>query len=80
MSDKVNISKKITTCYEYVDLAERAAYDGFYEESNRQWRNASSLAFSLLQNNDHGTFLDEEYDFLVQIAKHFKDESNEGHD
>lgn len=80
MSNKVNISKKITTCYEYVDLAERAAYNGAYEDSNRYWKNASNLALSLLQNNDAGSFFDEEYDFLVQIAKHFKDESNEGHD
>ena len=38
------------------------------------WRNAVDFANSLLINNEPGTFLDEEYDFLKQIAKHFKDE------
>lgn len=74
---KVTISKQISNCYEYVDLAERSALDGKFEESNRFWRNASNLALSLLKNNDHGTFLDEEYHFLTQIAKHFKDDENE---
>lgn len=76
----MTISKKITTCYEYVDLAERAAYNGAFEDSNRYWKNATNLAISLLHNNDHGTFLDEEYDFLIQIAKHFKDSDNEKFD
>ena len=76
----MTISKKITTCYEYVDLAEMAAYNGAYEDSNRYWKNAANLAISLLQNNDHGTFLDEEYDFLVRLAKQFKDLDNEKFD
>jgi hypothetical protein len=78
--EKLNISKKITNCYEYVDLAERAAYNGAFTDSNRYWKNATTLALSLLQDNDHGSFIDEEYEFLVQIAKHFKDLNNEEFD
>jgi|688.fasta_scaffold1095218_2 hypothetical protein len=74
MKDKrLNISKQITSCYEYVDLAERAALNGAATDSNRYWKNATGIALSLLNTNDPGTFLDEEYDFLTQIAKHFKD-------
>jgi hypothetical protein len=77
MKNSMNISKQITTCYEYVDLAERSALDGRFTESNRYWSNATNLAMSLLKNNEHGTFLDEEYHFLTQVAKHIKDEDNE---
>jgi hypothetical protein len=70
---RLNISKQITSCYEYVDLAERAALNGAINDSNRYWRNASGIALSLLTSNDPGTFLDEEYNFLNQISKHFKD-------
>lgn len=75
-SPKLIISKQITTCYEYVDLAERAALNGAMSDSNRHWRNASNIALSLIRGYDPGTFLDEEYDFLTQIAKHFKDDDN----
>jgi hypothetical protein len=73
MRDKLTISKKITTCYEYVDLAERAALNGSYQDSNLFWRKATDLAIYLLDSYDSGSFLDEEYYFLKQIAKHFKD-------
>jgi hypothetical protein len=76
LDKKVTISDKVFTCYEYVELAERAAVHGAYEDSDRYWRNAVNFANSLLINNEPGTFLDEEYDFLTQIAKHFKDEDN----
>jgi hypothetical protein len=78
--EKLNISKKITNCYEYVDLAERAAHNGAFTDSNRYWNNATNLALSLLQEHDHGTFLDEEYEFLVQIAKYIKDLNDEEFD
>jgi len=74
--NKMNISRQITSCYEYVDLAERAAYNGAMVDSNRYWRNASNIALSLLKAHDPGTFLDEEYFFLKQIAKHFEDEKD----
>lgn len=73
MSDRMSISKKITACYEYVDLAERAALNNNYQDSNHFWRKATDIAIYLLDSYDVGTFLDEEYDFLRQIAKHFKD-------
>lgn len=75
--DKVTISKQISSCYEYVELAERAALDGSFQESNRLWKLASNLAITLLQKHEHGLFLDEEYDFLKQIAKHFRDVDDE---
>ena len=71
--NKMNISRQITSCYEYVDLAERAALNGAFNDSNRYWRNATGIAFSLLSSHDCGAFLDEEYTFLKQIANHFKD-------
>ena len=70
---RLTISKQITTCYEYVDLAERSALNGAFNDSNRYWRNATGIAFSLLNTYDAGTFLDEEYIFLKQIANTFKD-------
>lgn len=76
MTTKLNISKQINTCYEYVDLAERAAIRGAKSESNQYWRSASNIALSLIKAHDPGTFLDEEYFFLKQIAKHFEDEED----
>lgn len=73
MRSKLTISKQITTCYECVDLAERSALDGELQQSNHHWRKATDIAIYLLDKYDSGTFLDEEYDFLRQIAKHFKD-------
>ena len=73
MKSKLSISKKITPCYEYVELAERAALSGALRDSNHYWRRATDIAIYLLDSHDCGTFLDEEYDFLKQIAKHFKD-------
>jgi hypothetical protein len=73
MKSKLTISKQITTCYECVDLAERAALDGELQSSNHHWKKATDIAIYLLDKYDAGTFLDEEYDFLRQIAKHFKD-------
>lgn len=73
MKSKLSISKKISTCYEYVELAERAALNGAMQDSNHYWRRATDVAIYLLDSYDSGTFLDEEYDFLRQIAKHFKD-------
>lgn len=70
---RLTISKQITTCYEYVDLAERAALNGAFNDSNRYWRNATGIAFSLLSAHEVGTFFDEEYIFLKQIANQFKD-------
>jgi hypothetical protein len=67
------ISKKITTCYEYVDLAETAASNGAITDSNRYWKNAVKIAIALLDEHDSGYFSDEEYMFLKQISKHFKD-------
>ncbi len=72
----LTISKQITTCYEYVELAERSALNGSFEDSNRFWRNASNIAISLLQKEEPGCFLDEEYKFLTQIANYFKDNDN----
>ena len=73
---KLSISDKISTCYDYVDRAERAAYNSNSVESNYQWKKASHLAVSLLQSHNPGIFSDEEYDFLKQIAKHFKDDTD----
>ena len=75
--DKVIISKQISNCYEYVELAEKAALDGTFQESNRFWKLASNSAITLLHKHDHGLFLDEEYNFLKQIAKHFRDIDDE---
>jgi hypothetical protein len=73
MKPKLTISKKITDCYEYVDLAERSALAGAYSDSNIYWNKATNIAVYLLEKYDCGTFLDEEYDFLLQIAKHIKE-------
>lgn len=73
MNKKVTISKKITMCYEYVDMAERAALNGASGDSNYFWHKATDLAIYLLDTYETGTFLDEEYDFLKQISKHVKD-------
>jgi hypothetical protein len=73
MKPKLTISKQVTNCYEYVDLAERAALNGALTDSNRYWRRATDIAIYLIDSHSPGTFSDEEYDFLVQIAKHFKD-------
>jgi len=73
MKPKLTISKQITNCYEYVDLAERAAVNGALRDSNMYWKRATDIAIYLLDSYDVGTFFDEEYDFLKQIAKHFKE-------
>jgi hypothetical protein len=73
MKPKLTISKQITTCYHYVDLAERAALDGSPRDSDFFWKKAIDLAVYLLDKYECGTFLDEEYDFLKQISKHLKD-------
>lgn len=73
MSEKVTISKKISICYEYVDLAERAALNGAPNDSNYFWNKATDLAIYLLDTYETGTFLDEEYYFLKQISKHVKE-------
>jgi len=73
MKSKLTISKQITNCYEYVDLAERAAMSGALRDSNMYWKRATDIAVYLLDKYDVGTFFDEEYDFLKQIAKHIKD-------
>ena len=73
MKPKLTISKQITTCYEYVDLAERAALNGALKDSNMYWKRATDIAIYLIDGYNAGTFTDEEYDFLKQIAKHFKD-------
>lgn len=73
MKSKLTISKQITNCYEYVEHAETSALNGALHDSNRYWRRATDVAIYLLDSYDPGTFTDEEYDFLKQIAKHFKD-------
>lgn len=73
MKPKLTISKQITTCYEYVELAENAAINGAMKDSNHYWKRATDVAIYLLDSYNAGTFTDEEYDFLRQIAKHFKD-------
>jgi hypothetical protein len=73
MNPKLSISKQITTCYEYVELAEISALNGDLQDSNHKWKRATDIAIYLLDTYESGTFLDEEYDFLRQIAKHFKD-------
>lgn len=73
MKPKMTISKKITDCYTYVDLAERAAAHDAYADSNLYWRKATDIAIYLLDTYESGTFLDEEYTFLKQISKHFKE-------
>jgi hypothetical protein len=73
MNSKLSISKQITMCYEYVELAEIAALDGNLQDSNHKWKRATDIAIYLLDTYESGIFLDEEYDFLRQIAKHFKD-------
>jgi hypothetical protein len=73
MKSKFTISKQITICYENVELAEEAAINGATQDSNHYWRRATDIAFYLMDNYNPGTFTDEEYDFLRQIAKHFKD-------
>ena len=73
---QLTISKQISTCYEYVDKAEVASHKGSFADSDRFWQSAASIALSLLSANDPGTFLDEEYTFLTQISKYFKDEDD----
>lgn len=73
MKSKLTISKQITTCYEYVELAENAAVSGALKDSNHYWKRATDVAIYLLDSYNAGTFTDEEYDFLRQIAKHFKE-------
>lgn len=71
MHSKLTISKQITSCYHYVDLAERSAIDCLFHQSNRYWERAAQIAMELLDNNEVGCFLDEEYYFLKQIAKYY---------
>lgn len=73
MSAKVTISKKISMCYEYVEMAERAALNGASKDSNYFWQKATDLSIYLLDTYETGTFLDEEYYFLKQISKHVKE-------
>lgn len=73
MKSKLTISKQISNCYEYVDLAESSAYNGALTDSNRYWKKATDIAIYLIDTYNAGTFSDEEYNFLKQIAKHFKD-------
>jgi len=73
MSDKSSISEQLTNCYEYFELSERAAIDCAFEESNNYWIKTVNVANSLLNKNEHGSFLDEEYHFLVQVSNYFKD-------
>lgn len=73
MNSKLTISKQITTCYEYVELAENAALSGAIKDSNHYWKRATDIAIYLLDSYNPGTFMDEEYYFLKQITKHFKD-------
>lgn len=73
MKSKLTISKQINTCYEYVELAESAAYNGALQDSNRYWKRATDIAIYLIDTYNSGTFSDEEYTFLKQISKHFKD-------
>lgn len=46
---------------------------GALRDSNMYWKKATDIAVYLLDKYDVGTFFDEEYDFLKQIAKHIKD-------
>ena len=73
MKHTLTISKQIDNCYDYVEHAEIAALNGALQDSNRYWRKATDIAIYLLDKHNPGTFTDEEYDFLTQIAKHFKD-------
>lgn len=70
----MTISKSIIYCYEYVEVAERAAANGSYGDSSRYWKKAADIAIRLLDENEHGCFLDEEYKFLIDISKHFNEE------
>lgn len=72
-----SLSKKLSLCHKYVDLAKKAAIDLYYDESNMLWKKAANISSDLLTNNDHGSFLDEEYKFLIYIENHFKDINNE---
>jgi hypothetical protein len=74
MNKKMTISKQIINCYEYVEFAEKAAANGAYGDSSRYWKRAAQLAIKLLDDNAHASFLDDEYKFLVDVSKHFKDE------
>ena len=76
MRKKLFISKRIVTCYEYVELAERASTQGSISDSNRYWKRAAQLAKFLLEKHDHGVFLDEEYSFLQQISKFLEDDKD----
>ena len=73
MKPKMTISKKITDCYAYVELAEKSAACDAYADSNLYWKRATDIAIYLLDTYESGTFLDEEYDFLKQISKHVKE-------
>lgn len=74
MNKKMTISKQVDTCYEYVEIAERAAANGAYGDSNRHWKKATEIAVRLLDENHHGSFLDDEYKFLKDVSKHFNEE------
>lgn len=70
----MTISKQINNCYEYVEIAERAAASGAYGDSNRFWKKATEIAIRLLDTNAHGCFLDDEFKFLKDVSKHFNEE------
>ena len=70
----MTISKQIINCYECVEFAERAAANGAYGDSTRYWKKAATLAIKLLDDHEHGSFLDDEYKFLKEISKHFNEE------
>jgi len=74
MNKKMLISKQIDYCYEYVEIAERSAKNGAYGDSSRYWKKAVDIAIRLLDEENHGCFLDDEYKFLKDISKHFNDE------
>jgi len=74
MNEKLTISRKIENCREYVSMAERSASFGAFNDSSFYWKKAATLAFDLLDNNSHSSFLDEEFNFLQDISKHFTEE------
>ena len=74
MIEKLTITKKIEDCREYVSMAERSASYGAFNDSSLYWTKAATLAFDLLDNYSHSSFLDDEYTFLKDISKHFTEE------
>jgi hypothetical protein len=73
MNPKLTVSDQIAACYDYVELAEFSATSGDLQNSNHHFKRATDIAIYLLDTYNSGTFLDEEYNFLKQISKHFKD-------